>query len=260
MSWMIGKNKCTFPQGRLDLGYKPNLRINVEKTNYNYGIYDQYLNNYRYCDNGPSSLDLVTGIGATVVNAANAGLEIAAAIKGAKAEKKDETGNANEQPETTNLSEDQQAQINELKQQQEKSKALLQKAITENQELKELSKLHQEGIEKNDDGTYTTTIKDVFGNAQKITANTVEEVRETKKAEETKINEQKEYCKENDITVTSDGTFSKTVKLPDGTEETFVGKTPEEAQTTANDALKMFEETNKNTDDTTDIKDENYMA
>lgn len=250
---MVGRDHCTVPTGRLDLGRKPNINIHTEKIVNNYGTgygagfmgmpyggmygagYDCGYGNYQNYDNELSkgekwmlALGGITSIGGAILGAFTGNNKV-----------EDESKKAQVSGDTAQLTEQQQAQLADLQKQQETKRALLDQALAEKQKLVEESKLYQEGITKNDDGTYAATVKDIFGNNQKITASTPDEVRTAKKEAEAELKEQKEYCSEHGIKATENGDFAITVTLKDGTQHVCSGKTPQEAKQAGDDVLKL---------------------
>ena len=229
MAWMVGRNHYTVPTGRLDLGSKPNINIHTEKIYNNYGtgmpygsIYGGgfgYGYGYGNYDTGLTKGEKwMLGI----AGVATIGGAILSAFTGAsKAE-------APAEVDTSDFTAEQKAQLEELQDQQAAIAERHEKLVEENKELKERAKLYQEGITKNDDGTYTATVKNLFGKNETITASSADGVREAKKQKEEEINTQKDFCAANGITIGTDGQFSKTIKTASGEEQEITGATPEE--------------------------------
>lgn len=247
MSWMVGRNHYTVPVGRLDLGRKPNINIHTEKIYNNYGSgyspmpFGMYGGGFGYGYNTMpfgmyGGFDYGAGFGyydpgLTKGEKWMLGLGGVATIGGAILSAftgQTKTPELEETASNIELTEKQEAQLAEIKKKQEAATARYEKLLAENKELKERAALYSEGIEKNDDGTYTASIKDVFGQTQTIKASSLEDIRESKKEKEEEISKQKEFCASNEIKVGSNGEFSKTVKTSSGEEKIFTAKTPEE--------------------------------
>lgn len=97
---------------------------------------------------------------------------------------------------------------------------------------KELAK---EGITKNDDGTFSKNITNLYGESQKYTTQTLDELRNY----EATVKEDIDFCAQNGIEILPDGSFSKTIKGKDGKETTVTGSTAEEVKQLAEDIEKM---------------------
>ena len=218
MAWMVnGKDHYTVPIGRLDLGSKPNTNIYIQKI-YNNNNTDSIFG-YNYSEPGLTKGEKwMFGIGTC--------LSISGAIIGGVNSLLNNKSPA--EVDTSDFTAEQKAQLEELQEQQAAIAERHEKLVAENKELKEKAKLYQEGITKNDDGTYTATVKDLFGKNETITASSADDVREAKKEKEKEINTQREFCSTNGITIGSNGQFSKTIKTSSGEEQEITGSSPEE--------------------------------
>ncbi len=244
MSWMIGRNHCTVPTGRLKLGSRTNLNINYQKTTINnfgggagafgcggfgagmgmmgmmgmyptmgmmgmYGMGGMYP---VYNDSRADAGAILTGVGAM----ADAVGGIISAIAGNKAQKTEapEKEQQAETPANNQFSEFQAQTTEQLASMNTK----LQAALKENQDLKaqaaeyqkqqQAAQLKKEGITLNEDGSYTTTYKDITGKEVEIKGSDLNELRMQKLNNENEVLEQQKIIDENGITVNSDGTFS----------------------------------------------------
>ena len=262
MSWMIGRNHCTVPTGRLTLGSRTNLNINYQKTTINnfgggagdfgcggfgagmgmmgmmgmyptmgmmgmyptmgmmgmyptmgmmgmYGMGGMYP---VYNDSRADAGAILTGVGAM----ASAVGGIISAIAGNKAQKTEapEEEQHAETPANNQFSEFQAQTTEQLASMNTK----LQAALKENQDLKakaaeyqkqqQAAQLKKEGITLNEDGSYTTTYKDITGKEVEIKGSDLNELRMQKLNNENEVLEQQKIIDENGITVNSDGTFS----------------------------------------------------
>ena len=250
---MVGRNHYTFPAGRLDLGRKPNINIHTEKIynnygsgfsgmpyggfyggmygggyNYGYGAYDTGLTKG---EKWMLALGGIASLGGAVLSAFTGGSQKVDASSSDTAEVKSKS-------QSTPLTREDVAQI--TKETVEATMSEIQKK--ENAEIaerKEAAKLQQEGITKNDDGTYSATVKDVFGQNQTISGS-LAEVRSQKTEHENKVKEQKEFCQANNIEIKQDGTFTTTINGPDGKEEIITGTTPEGVKQEADDKTKLL--------------------
>ena len=174
MSWMVGKSGYTVPKDRLILGSRPNINIHTEKyynnygsgcaggifpMNYNMGYYgNMYGAGYYNPDPGLTKGEKwMLGLGAvtSIVGA------VTSAITGTKSSDVTET----DTPETVTT---RTAEQPEQTEQQIRAQKLHQKALEDNQRLKEeakkLEELRQEGITKNTDGSFSAKIKEAAGN------------------------------------------------------------------------------------------------
>ncbi len=258
MSWMVGRNHYTVPAGRLDLGRKPNINIHTEKIYNNYGtgfagmpygsiyggMYGGFDYGYGYgnYDTGLTkgekwmlALGGIASLGGAVLSAFTGG-----------SQKVESAGTDTAQAESQSkpLTAEDVAQITRETIESTMSE-LQKKENAEIAERKEAAKLQQEGITKNDDGTYTATVKDIFGQTQTITASTLAEVRSNKEKQESEIKEQQEFCQANNIEIKQDGTFATTIKGPDGKEEIITGTTPEGVKQEADDKSQILNSGNE---------------
>ena len=259
MSWMIGRNHCTVPTGRLTLGSRTNLNINYQKTTINnfgegagvfgcggfgagmgmmgmmgmyptmgmmgmYGMGGMYptmgmMGMYGmggmypvYNDSRADAGAILTGVGAM----AGAVGGIISAIAGNKAQKTEAPEEEQQtEPPANNQFEEFQAQTTE---QLASMNTKLQAALKENQDLKaqaaeyqkqqQAAQLKKEGITINEDGSYTTTYKDITGKEVELKSTDLNQLRIQKLNNENEVLEQQKIIEENGITVNSDGTFS----------------------------------------------------
>ena len=231
MSWMVGKSGYTVPKDRLILGSRPNINIHTEKyynnygsgysggifpMNYNTGFYgNMYGAGYYNPDPGLTKGEKwMLGLGA-VTSAIGA---VASAITGTKSSDVTET----DTPETVTTIKTEQPEQTE---QQIRAQKLHQKALEDNQRLKEeakkLEELRQEGITKNTDGSFSAKIKDAEGNQITLTNTSLEKLREEIKAKQQETSEisfeedPAELAKEG-ITKNADGTYEAEITDKDG--------------------------------------------
>ena len=276
MSWMIERNHCTVPTGRLTLGSRTNLNINYQKTTINnfgggagvfgcggfgagmgmmgmmgmyptmgmmgmyptmgmmgmyptmgmmgmyptMGMMDMYgMGMYGmggmypvYNDSRADAGAILTGVGAM----ADAVGGIISAIAGNKAQKTEapEEEQQTEPPANNQFSEFQAQTTEQLASMNTK----LQAALKENQDLKaqaaeyqkqqQAAQLKKEGITINEDGSYTTTYKDITGKEVELKSTDLNQLRIQKLNNESEVLKQQKIIEENGITVNSDGTFS----------------------------------------------------
>lgn len=279
MAWMIGRNHCTVPTGRLTLGSRTNLNINYQKTTINnfgggagifgcggfgngmgmmgmmgmypsmgmygmdmmgmYGMYPAY-NNDR-ADAGA----ILTGVGAM----AGAVGGIISAISGSKAQKTETPAEENSETPANNQFKEFQTQTNE---QLASMNTKLQAALKENQNLKaqaaeyqqqqEAAQLKKEGITKNEDGSFTTTYKDLTGKEVEIKGSDLNQLRMDKLNKENEVLEQQKIIDENGITVNADGTFS--IETQSKTENESTTTTNTLKSNTLDGLLKQMKENN----------------
>ena len=279
MAWMIGRNHCTVPTGRLTLGSRTNLNINYQKTTINnfgggagifgcggfgngmgmmgmmgmypsmgmygmdmmgmYGMYPAY-NNDR-ADAGA----ILTGVGAM----AGAVGGIISAISGSKAQKTETPAEENSETPANNQFKEFQTQTNE---QLASMNTKLQAALKENQNLKaqaaeyqqqqEAAQLKKEGITKNEDGSFTTTYKDLTGKEVEIKGSDLNQLRMDKLNKENEVLEQQKIINENGITVNADGTFS--IETQSKTENESTTTTNTLKSNTLDGLLKQMKENN----------------
>ena len=319
MSWMIGRNHCTVPTGRLTLGSRTNLNINYQKTTINnfgggagafgcgafgagmgmmgmmgmyptmgmmgmyptmgmmgmYGMGGMYP---VYNDSRADAGAILTGVGAM----ADAVGGIISAIAGNKAQKT-EAPEEEQQTETpaNNQFEEFQAQTTE---QLASMNTKLQAALKENQDLKaqaaeyqkqqQAAQLKKEGITLNEDGSYTTTYKDITGKELEIKGSDLNELRMQKLNNENEVLEQQKIIDENGITVNSDGTFSIEQSTQSENGNTTTSQKIKLTSNTLEGLLEQMKENNiklKGEEETTEaienpeinpseIVDDNYMA
>lgn len=237
---MIGRNHCTVPTGRLTLGSRTNLNINYQKTTINnfgggagvfgcggfgagmgmMGMMDMYgMGMYGmggmypvYNDSRADAGAILTGVGAM----AGAVGGIISAIAGNKAQKTEapEEEQQTEPPANNQFSEFQAQTTEQLASMNTK----LQAALKENQDLKaqaaefqkqqQAAQLKKEGITLNEDGSYTTTYKDITGKEVELKSTDLNQLRIQKLNNESEVLKQQKIIDENGITVNSDGTFS----------------------------------------------------
>ena len=284
MAWMIGRNHCTVPTGRLTLGSRTNLNINYQKTTINnfgggagifgcggfgngmgmmgmmgmypsmgmygmggmdmmgmYGMYPAY-NNDR-ADAGA----ILTGVGAM----AGAVGGIISAISGSKAQKTETPAEENSETPENNQFKEFQTQTNE---QLASMNTKLQAALKENQNLKaqaaeyqqqqEAAQLKKEGITKNEDGSFTTTYKDLTGKEVEIKGSDLNQLRMDKLNKENEVLEQQKIIDENGITVNADGTFSIETQSKTENESTTTTNTLKLTSNTLDGLLKQMKENN----------------
>ena len=284
MAWMIGRNHCTVPTGRLTLGSRTNLNINYQKTTINnfgggagifgcggfgngmgmmgmmgmypsmgmygmggmdmmgmYGMYPAY-NNDR-ADAGA----ILTGVGAM----AGAVGGIISAISGSKAQKTETPAEENSETPANNQFKEFQTQTNE---QLASMNTKLQAALKENQNLKaqaaeyqqqqEAAQLKKEGITKNEDGSFTTTYKDLTGKEVEIKGSDLNQLRMDKLNKENEVLEQQKIIDENGITVNADGTFSIEIQSKTENESTTTTNTLKLTSNTLDGLLKQMKENN----------------
>lgn len=224
MSWMIGRNHCTVPTGRLNLGSRTNLNINYQKTTINnlgggagilgcgmgmYGMGGMYP---MYPSNGADTAAILTGVG----DLAEATGGIIEALTNKKSKKTETSSSETPQnnPANNEFAEFQKQTSEQLGTLNQK----LQAALKENQELKEkaaefqkqqqAAQLKKEGITINEDGSYTTTYKDITGKEVELKSTDLNQLRIQKLNNESEVLKQQKIIDENGITVNSDGTFS----------------------------------------------------
>ncbi len=185
---MVGKSGYTMQTERLNLGRSPNININAKETTINnwggYGSmgidtpifpYGQSYNNGMYPGSYNPGLSKAEKwlLGTGVVTS------FTGALLSAFTGKKESVADT---PEIQNP--EIRAQLQQQQQQMAEINRKLEAARRENAELKEASQLYQEGITKNDDGTYSKTIKGADGNNVTITGKTPAEVRSKASAAE----------------------------------------------------------------------------
>ena len=236
MSWMVGKSGYTVPKDRLILGSRPNINIHTEKyynnygsgcaggifpMNYNMGYYgNMYGAGYYNPDPGLTKGEKwMLGLGA-VTSAIGA---VASAITGTKSSDVTET----DTPETVTTIKTEQPEQTE---QQIRAQKLHQKALEDNQRLKEeakkLEELRQEGITKNTDGSFSAKIKDAAGNQVTLTNTSLDKLREEIKAKKEELSQvtseedPAELAKEG-ITKNPDGTYQAEITDKDGNKKTL---------------------------------------
>lgn len=226
MSWMVGKSGYTFPKDRLMLGSRPNINIHTEKYYNNYGsgysggIFPMnygagmYGNGYNPDPGLTKGEKWMIGLGAvtSIVGA------VTSAITGTKSSDVTET----DTPETDST---RTAEQPEQTEQQIRAQRLHQKALEDNQKLREeakkLEELRQEGITKNTDGSYSAKIKDAAGNQVTLTNTSLDKLREEIKAKKedlslvTSEEDPAELAKEG-ITKNADGTYEAEITDKDG--------------------------------------------
>ena len=229
MAWMIGRNHCTVPTGRLQLGSRTNLNVHYEKTTINnfgggmgmmgMNIYSPMMNMGMMGMNmyspmmnmgmmgmdmyspmmnmGMMGMDMyspmmglyggyygdsagaTTTIVGSIINSVGqlAGMT-GQIINAKKSQPSEETESSKKEESTTNA---------EIKEQIKKLQAANQKRLEELQELKEQSKLYQEGITMSSDGSYVAKVKDKDGNEIELKGETLAEIRKLKKDHEASL-------------------------------------------------------------------------
>ena len=236
MSWMVGKSGYTVPKDRLILGSRPNINIHTEKyynnygsgcaggifpMNYNMGYYgNMYGAGYYNPDPGLTKGEKwMLGLGAvtSIVGAVTSAITGTKSSEAAEADAQATVSTSpTEQPEQT--------------ERQIRAQRLHQKALEDNQRLKEeakkLEELRQEGITKNTDGSFSAKIKDAEGNQITLTNTSLEKLREEIKAKQQETSEisfeedPAELAKEG-ITKNADGTYQAEITDKDGNKKTL---------------------------------------
>ena len=130
----------------------------------------------------------------------------------------------------------------------------LQAALKENQNLKaqaaeyqqqqEAAQLKKEGITKNEDGSFTTTYKDLTGKEVEIKGSDLNQLRMDKLNKENEVLEQQKIIDENGITVNADGTFSIETQSKTENESTTTTNTLKLTSNTLDGLLKQMKENN----------------
>ena len=229
MSWMIGRNHCTVPTGRLNLGSSPNVNIHAEKTNINnFGtmemdmgasIYSQMMMGgmmgmYNPMMMGGMGMYPMGGLygdcygGGAGTTAATVGtiFNTLGALAGAIAQKKTDGAGGTEQPETnpeTNPEASVETQRTRAAVQSEKVREVQQRKL-ESEKLE----LAKEGITVNSDGTYSTTVKDLNGKDIQIKSNSKEDIRAKKQEIQQEVDNERATAMANNISITSGGELS----------------------------------------------------
>ena len=236
MSWMVGKSGYTVPKDRLILGSRPNINIHTEKyynnygsgcaggifpMNYNMGYYgNMYGAGYYNPDPGLTKGEKwMLGLGAvtSIVGAVTSAITGTKSSEAAEADAKATVSTSpTEQPEQT--------------ERQIRAQKLHQKALEDNQRLKEeakkLEELRQEGITKNTDGSFSAKIKDAAGNQVTLTNTSLDKLREEIKAKKEELSQvtseedPAELAKEG-ITKNPDGTYQAEITDKDGNKKTL---------------------------------------
>ena len=241
MSWMIGRNHCTVPTGRLNLGSSPNVNIHAEKTNINnfgtmgmdmgasiyspmmmggmMGMYNPMMMGgmmgmYNPMMMGGMGMYPMGGLygdcygGGAGTTAATVGtiFNTLGALAGAIAQKKTDGAGGTEQPETnpeTNPEASVETQRTRATVQSEKVREVQQRKL-ESEKLE----LAKEGITVNSDGTYSTTVKDLNGKDIQIKSNSKEDIRAKKQEIQQEVDNERATAMANNISITSGGELS----------------------------------------------------
>lgn len=255
MSWMVSANgRATFPTGRLDLGHKPNYNIHTEKYENIYnngysgmpygGMYDCGYGGYDYggygYDNGSGGLSKGAKWGIALGSIAAIGGAVLAAFSfGGKTNNTDATAQKTKSESASaqaqQITKEDVVKIANEVIQSSKEKQKSDEIAKTKEAAREREQLLNEGITKNDDGTFSKNITNLYGKSEKHTAQTLDELR----SYEASIKEDRDFCAQNSIEILPDGSFSKTIKGKDGKETTVTGSTAEEVKQLAEDIEKM---------------------
>ena len=234
MSWMIGRNHCTVPTGRRNLGSSPNVYIRTEKTSINnfgmmgmdtgasiyspmmmggmMGMYNPMMMGgmgmYNPMMMGGMGLygDCYGGGAGTTAATVGTIFNTLGALAGAIAQKKTDGAGGTEQPETnpeTNPEASVETPGTRAAVQSEKVREVQQRKL-ESEKLE----LAKEGITVNSDGTYSTTVKDLNGKDIQIKSNSKEDIRAKKQEIQQEVDNERATAMANNISITSGGELS----------------------------------------------------
>ena len=219
MAWMIGRNHCTVPTGRLQLGSRTSMNVHFEKTTVNnfggcggMSMGMMGMDMYNPMNMGIMGMGMYNPMGMGMMGmgvynpmdmmgmgvygdcyggGAGTTTTIIGGILNSIGQLAGVTGGIiNAKKSESKSTEDDSAsssEIKELKEQVELLKQEQQKRVKEIEECKELSKLYQEGISKDNDGKYVVKVKDKDGKTIELKGETPEEVRKLKKEHEAKL-------------------------------------------------------------------------